>query len=55
MKILVFKFYGIILIVGLIGVGKSIIFYVVLMGINVSEWNIMIVEDFIEFDIDGIL
>lgn len=52
--LLIRKFYGIILVIGFIGLGKSIMLYVGLSEINLWDCNILIVEDFIEFDFLGI-
>lgn len=42
------------LVIGFIGSGKIIIFYVVLVWFDVSISNIFIVEDLVEYDLLGI-
>lgn len=42
-------FYGMILVIGLIGLGKMIILYGVLSEFNKFDLKIIIVEDFIEY------
>lgn len=42
------KFYGIFFVVGLMGLGKIIMFYVILGYLNMFEKKIWIVEDLVE-------
>lgn len=42
------KFYGILFVVGLIGLGKIIILYVILGYLNMLEKKIWMVEDLVE-------
>lgn len=54
MIFIIIKFYGIILVIGFIGFGKIIMLYVGLMQFNDSLCNIFIVEDLIEYQLEGI-
>lgn len=46
--------YGIILVIGSIGFGKSITFYVIFSALNIFGRNILTVEDFVEYELEGI-
>lgn len=52
--VLIVCLYGIILVIGLIGFGKSMMFYVVFSCFDVWECNIMIIEDLVEYELEGI-
>lgn len=43
------------MIIGFIGLGKISMFYVVLKELNLFEKCFVIVEDFIEYEIEGIV
>lgn len=43
------KLYGMLLVIGLIGLGKSTTFYVMLTALSNFEVNIIMVEDLVEY------
>lgn len=48
------QFFGMVLVIGLMGFGKMNMFYLVLFQVNSFDMNIMIVEDLVEFNLFGI-
>lgn len=51
---IILNLYGIIFVIGFIGSGKLISLYLILSELNFSSVNIIIVEDFVEYIMNGI-